>query len=249
MTDTFLLFPNNEAFIRGAKRSSVDDQGGIRGVITLLVIIVFIGLSLFLGYQSLTILYDTQLLAQNSAQIVGQITERYTSDDDSVTYHLVYQFTTPDRAYSGDQQVSREFYGTYAVGQSIDVTYAPNDPVASRLTHFDSSSNDAFMVISTGVYIVIVAIVVTSSIVHTQRRSQLKREGKIITGELVSISGELDDDDYRVEVVVRFRSPSTLQLTSGKRRYVCNHLKRTRLPRPIVPVMIHYADEKVWEVL
>jgi hypothetical protein len=191
-------------------------------------------------------LYDGWLLSENPAQVTGHITDRRINDD---SYLLVYEFSAGGRLYTRQQSVPWENYSAYQIGQLIEIMYAVDDPIASRATTLLDEENPALIYLVTVMITAIIPVAVASIIFNVQRRHRLHREGKFVRGELTDIKGEQGEDDFFVTVYIKFRSPVNLQFVTGKRRYTCNHHKGKRFPLPGVPVMIHYADDTIWEVL
>lgn len=245
--ELFLVFPKNKAVIEGREKAVYSEYRGFTFIIGTLLLIPFLIATLFLIYKSLSLLYDDWLLSQNLAQTTGYITNRDITDSDY--YTLAYEFSVGEQVYTREQSVSWENYNAYQLGQPIEISYAVNDPVASRASALPDEENKVVIYLVTVVMTIIIPIAVTSTIFNVQRRQRLHREGKFVRGELTDVKGEEGEDDFLMTVYVKFRSPTNLQFVTGKRRYTCNHHRGVRPPLPGVPVMIHYADDAVWEVL
>jgi len=250
MGDFFLLFPQNEAFIRGEKPTPQNKVGVFQSGCVFLFLIPFVVASVFLILFCVNMLYEGFVLSQSSFQTTGQVMALNEHEDEGdIIYSMNYQYILADHIYTDSQSVSADIYAAYQVGQPIDISYAAGDVTVSHITGTDTTPLNLFLLGFTVIWITIVGFMTTFIVTQWQRTRRLQREGKVIRGELVSIKGEMDEDDYLVTVVARFWSPSTLQTVSGNRRYTCNHLKGKPFQSPGTALAIHYADEKVWEIL
>lgn len=247
----FLIFPVNNGYLQRTTRTPQYGQGNFNSSCLMLFLVPFIAISVFLVAYCVNQFYAGVMLSLGATPIVGQVIERDISEDEgSYSYRLKYQYVVADRIYTYNQQVSDRLYETYQVGQAISITYAAGDATVSRITGVDTTPTNVFLLIFTGIWVFVIGGFTTIFFGAWRRFERLKRDGKLIYGELIEFKGEKDGDgDYQITLRAKFRSPTTLQWVEGKRFYTCNHHLNTRQPDTGTPLAIFYADDKVWEVL
>lgn len=250
MADSFLMFPKNEQYLRGERQTLQFHTSATNHGCMMLFAIPFVLVGIFTIALTLMAFAENWNLENNGQPITATVTDRTeTEDEGSTTYRLHYGYTVNDVTYSDNQQVPEEVYRQYAVGQPIDILYADDSPDVSRIVGVSDESLRIFLLLFTVVWNLVVAVLVTATWTGLARQNRLRKQGKLVTGEIVYIDSKTDSDgDYMIEAEVRFRTPM-LQPVQGKRSYTTNFHKGQPLPRPGEQVNILYVDDKLWEIL
>jgi hypothetical protein len=220
------------------------------GCFTFSVIVFF--LIAFVGW-SITIrdLIGQILLIQNPATTQGIVTKREIEEDsEDTTYHnLFYAFYVGDTRYEGEASVSEVFYNQHPENSTVDIAYVASDPGISRLSKditVLNFRNAFFMFLLTCFFILIILY----SYKENRKNHLLKRHGKLVRGQLLSITGKTDsEDDYILTLNLTFRTPDTSEIITTTRHIIADHLKDVALPTDRVPIYIFYASKDNWEVL
>jgi hypothetical protein len=246
----FLVFPQNARYLRGESGYAQYGSSANVGCLTAFLI-PFVLVALGLVVLTLISLRERVLLMIDSAQTTGVVTERSAQEgDDGIIYHLTYEFRVGDQTYQRRQQVDSTTYWSFETSRAAEIVYVSAEPTISRLRGTDSGAVDLFLLGFTVIWCLIVGVFVVTIDHMRKRMKRLKRDGRPVHAELISITGHDDSDgDYQVTLVVQFKSPASLQLIRGERTYQVNHLKSGVLPSAGAPVVVIYADDEVWEVM
>ncbi|MCU0464746.1 MAG: hypothetical protein MUF38_09275 [Anaerolineae bacterium] len=250
MADTFLMFPKNERYLRGEMPNPQSHTSQASYGCLMLFMVPFVGVGIFtiaLTLMAFAENWDLENNSQSTTAVVVGRDEDY--DEGSTRYYLYYDYTVNDTGYSDNQQVSEELYDRTERGQTLDIVYVTDTPGVSRIAGTDDGGMRMFLVVFTLFWNLIVILFVASTWWSWERQTRLRKEGKLVRGEIVYIESKTDSDgDYMIEAEVRFRTP-TLQPVQGKRSYTSNFHKGQPLPRPGEQVSILYVDDKLWEIL
>lgn len=249
-SSAFVVHPQNVDYLMGKRLypAHVPNWRESSYIILLLslFIILTIGLVIFTGQN----LVNEVMLAQNSTTTQGTIIERSIEGEDDTTYWLGYVFFVNDTQYENRITVNQELYDKYPDGSRIDIAYATNDPTTSRLTEQDSLIANVFLGIFTLIWTAFFGVILFAAYQSYQKQNQLKKEGQIIKGEIISATGETDSDgNYRMQIKFTFRTPDATEPRLETHDFLANHLKKLDLPSEKTPVYIFYADKKTWEIL
>lgn len=250
MADTFLMFPQNEAYLRGESPKSQSHYIQTNYGCLMLFMVPFIMIGVFTIALTVVAFAENWHLENSGQPTTATIIDRTEDEDEgSTTYRLHYEYAVSGLTYNDNQQVPLEVYIRYAVGQPIDILYAGDSPDVSRIVGVSDASLRTFLALFTLIWNVLVAIFCASIWGGWDRQNRLHKQGKLVRGEIVYIDSKTDSDgDYMIEAEVRFRTPM-LQPVQGKRSYTSNFHKGQPLPRPGEAVSILYVDDKLWEIL
>lgn len=248
MQDLLIINPKNQCFIDGIdaypKGTTSQFSNGCLMLCCLPLVISAIVVILLTYHE-----YQEQQLFVDSRETMGAISSRYTSDnDDGISYYLAFIYTVDGRSYLERQSVAQEIYYEFDVDQPISVTYASNDPSIAYITELPEKKSIIFFIILCMLWVIFVSFFTYAIIHNVQEVKRLKREGQLIYGEMLDISGKRSDEDYLVTIKASFRSPQTYQPITGERRYMANHLAN-QLPSSTTRIAIYYASDDLWEVL
>ncbi len=78
-------------------------------------------------------------LAASGIRTTGRITGKHTSGHKNTTYYLDYSYTANGRAESGEETVSSSDFRQANAGDSVLVTYLPDDPTVHRVGVVDEA--------------------------------------------------------------------------------------------------------------
>lgn len=249
MVDTFLMFPQNAAYLRGERLKPHASISRIIYACLMLLLIPFLAFGIYTIALTLVAFaehWDLENYGRTTHAVIVRRNENYT--EGLTTYHLRYDYTVLGSHYSDNQQVPQEAYSRYVVGQRINVLYVGHSPNVSRIVGVSDDEQRTFLVVLTLGWNVAVIIFAGCVWWSWERQSRLFKEGKVIPGEIVHIESHTDEGHYMIKIAVRFRTP-TLQMRHGKRKYTSNAHKGQRLPRPGQGVSILYVDDRLWEIL
>lgn len=249
----FIVHSENIAYIKGEeaypasiKQEQRDSLGCFMLIVLGLIIITLVG-----WYAIIRSLIEESLLTQNPATTQGIVIKReIVEDSESTTYRLFYAFYIGDTRYEGKASVNESFYNQHPENSPVDITYVASDPSIFRLSGHSRAGlmlmNAFMMLIWTFFFIILTAFY------YKQHRKQhlIKRHGKLVRGQLLSITGETDsDDDYVLIIKLTFRTPDTSEIITTTRHILANRLKDVALPTDRIPIYIFYANKDNWDVL
>jgi hypothetical protein len=142
--------------------------------------------------------------------------------------------------------VDRSYYERLKVGSTIPVRFFAEKPENARLVDNGHSLRKA-----TGISIIctIPALFFLGFAVYFRRKVRLARDGQLLSGKLLTCSGELDaENDYNVHATYHFVSPTGCVI-EGKMTACCNSLKDRPLPEPGTPIMVLYLSDGNYQLL
>ncbi len=247
----FLLYPENAAFIAGQQPypASLRVSRFNIGCAALILMPFMIVSTVLMAYTLITV-RDTLTLAVSGTQITGQVIAREEGYDEGVIYSLTYTFTAENRSFERRQYVSQTIYNQYAPEQPIPIRYQAGNPDVSRIEGTNSIGVDAIVPLITSFVGIFAFVVAYGTITTHLRLARLRRDGRVINGQIGQITAQVDNDnDYQVTVQPHFITPDTGERITGKRTYTANHLKGMALPQVGTRILITYLDAKAWEVL
>jgi hypothetical protein len=246
-SDLFLVNPDNQRFLSGQAATPIDSDRGGGTVWVIVVVFGAVGLFLigFFFYQ----VYVNLALGFNAATIEGRVEGReQDEDDDGITYYVSYSYLVGAQRYHQRQAVGWEVYDRAETGATIVVNYARSNPALATVDGLDWGMM-WFIAVFGLVWNGIVLALVYWRLDHGRVLRLLRAEGRVIDGQILQISGELDsDDDYSVTVLYQFVTPDTQALIDGKYNAFRNDLK-DKLPRHATLVKVWYANPKAYQLL
>lgn len=171
---------------------------------------------------------------------------------DADRYIAFYRFTLGSEEeelfYSGEQDVSREFYDTLAQDTPVEVIYLPDDPNQSRLDDSRSPENERRLqlaYVAAGLTVMIVLLFVLSAV----QRRRPERDKHLIRGQVVSITGHRDNDgDFNIKLRYRFQPPGAREIVDQTSQ-IRNDLDPRNLPAPGTPIVVYYQNEHSYRLL
>ncbi|MCU0480876.1 MAG: DUF3592 domain-containing protein [Anaerolineae bacterium] len=249
----YIIYPENQPYLNGKKPYPQSVMKGDEFRCSIIFLIPFLLISIFLFSISFNMLREQLLLTQSSVIAQGWVTDReIDSDDDGNTYWITYSFYVGDTTYTGRKSVNEAVFNQYPNQSPIEITYATEDPTVSRLNTDNQAEVDSFIIIFNGIWLVLVILGFFLLIKWYARYKQLKLAGKLVNGKIIHVNGWHDNEletGYYIQLEVALRTPDTAEIISGKRMYTGQHLKDKPLPTIGTPVYIFYADKTNWEVL
>jgi hypothetical protein len=252
--EPFFLLPRNRDFYLGkARYPAIKDRSLFFFlVLTEVVALVFFG-------SSVREAYIVNQIAQYGQITTGTVISRYISRGKSTSYYMTYTFQAAlpgqaARSYQYEQTVSQKNYNQHPEGSKVRIAYFPNDPTMSRLGGPDRDDGSTFA------YVLVMAIgtlTVTAFLAYQINQVLRDREfagkGHIIEGQLLDRQGAMTGGKnkyFRLDVAYRFVSPQGGQEITGRQSTPRNDLKgKKKLPRPGVPVVVLYVDDKHYKML
>lgn len=250
MSTPILIHPPNQDFLEEHTTYPVNLPQGL----PLFIIIPMVGmyiLTLFITGIGGIFLYHSNQLFKHPVETTAIIIERdiFGGKNDLKTYQLGYTFEVNGESFTDYHNVDSDTYNDLEIGDPINIYYALNDPNYTRVIGFDEDFPLLGYVLA-WVFIAIILGAVSYYMFHRHRRlSMLKQAGKIISDELIDISGNMEKGHYVVTVNAQFQHPDTQKTITGKRNYQADHLKDQPLPSAGSPLTIYYYDQKLWHVL
>jgi hypothetical protein len=247
----FFLDPDNRAYVEGTRPWYYVGTGIATAGCSLILLFVvpLVGVA-FLWYLIATEL-EWRSCRQNAISVSARIVALDTTvvgkdaDGDPVEAQtLKYAFEAPEeggRRYERQVKLSDAQFRRLQGRQTVEVIYPRGDPSSSRMLSevpgADWGVAEVGFLGCGGVLPILLPILV---VLCERGRRQRLTGGNVLRGEVVTCTGEYDDDnDFRVTLICRFRTPQgrEVELTRHAQR---NDLSPERLPAPGTPVLVRY---------
>jgi uncharacterized protein DUF3592 len=200
----FLLDRRNRKFVEKTSPDSARLQDARRSLGGIALILTFVGAVLFLAVS--THVTDNRL-TESGTVTTGVIIGKAESHQDTYSCRVTYRFSAPP-IYEREAQIRYQLCPTFAVGQTVEVVYDPQQPSYSNLKSSIETPKYPVWPVGIGFLGMLVAIRWQMSKVRRERR--LCAEGQVICGSLVSKEIDLDHLTMRY----RFRTPSGFTIES-----------------------------------
>jgi len=243
---TFIVNKNNTDFVnsKSARPRAVYGNG-----CTLLFLVPFLLAGLLVILFAISEFRDWLELSTRGATTSGRITDMsvdYDTDGDS--YDIFYEYVVNGTLYSDSGSVTESEYDQSEVGASVAVLFAPNQPTLSQLA---SKNNPPVFLFGFSVcWNIIVFPVAVGMFIAMRKNNILIREGRLIYGQIVTISGKDDsDNDYMISLKYQFRAPEDLQMLNAETTHARDDLRNTILPTRGTQVAILYRDPKNYQIM
>ncbi|MDZ4721760.1 MAG: DUF3592 domain-containing protein [Roseiflexaceae bacterium] len=203
---------------------------------------------------------EEQRLRVAGQPITGVVTDlAEDSDSNESSYYVTYSYEAPlanskTLPLQHKEPVAQELYQRLERGAMIELRYLPDQPGVVRLANNINSS--AVNVVLLGVFLLVwivgfcgLPLYLALRLIKAWRKERhLAQDGRLIMGEVIAFSGNLDsDDDYSVELRYRFHSPQG-SIIEDKASGIYNQLKGSALPTG-TPVAIWYLDQHSYTLL
>lgn len=239
-SELFLLDEANANFVAGKTRRP--NNLTLNPILGTLFFIPFLAIGIFLIIWTGRDVGNWLTLHTQGEIITGEYTNRsQSSDDDSDTYTVEYAFVYRDQRYAGKQSVSSEIYNQAGAGGSVTLLVAPADPQVNSLA---VGNNSPLLIVLVTVFWNLIAWpFAIASVVAARRNWKLIRQGRLVSGSLVAIQGQLDaDSDFDVTVDYTVHAPDANRLVKGRARSIRNDLRQALLPESGTPVAVLYLS-------
>lgn len=242
----FLLVPENQQFIE--RRQPHYNRAMRRFVYFWVVFFTVVGLIFgFLNWDFWTtnFKYDNEG-RQVQATVTGK-TSSYSGK--SHTYRVQFAYEAGyGRAYSGSEVVDYDYYRDHVAGDKIEVVYLPESPDEARIIGQFDLTKAIIFAIFLGVSLLFLPLVIRNLI----RRRLLEKTGHLIPASLGNAFLKVQKQRYRTNYILRvdfqFQNPYG-QFVTGKASYVRNDLFGYPLPPPGTPLMVLYANDKLFQLM
>ncbi len=251
VSDAFLLFPQNRAFLVGETKRLAGYPRTAWLIGLLLLFTLFASLFLFV---TLPDWQHTSELDQHGQIVEARVESRRTTEDreGSRTYYVTYSFQISEtgRYYAREQRVTRETYDRLDEAAPVKVRYLPENPDRSALdddpAEFRSRTVAAVLTAVAAVAVLIRLVVI---FVRRQRHDVLVRRGRVLHGEVVHF-GARTDTDGRFHVDLRYRvvTPSGRAIIEQAHRRA-DELRCCPRPAPGDPVAVLYLSDRRYRLL
>jgi hypothetical protein len=200
----FLLDRRNQKFVEKTSPVSARVQDARDSLWGTALILTFIGAVLFLAVATDKV--DSKLV-KTGRVTRGVITGKRESHQNGYSCHVTYRFSAPP-TYEREADISYKICSTFAVGQTEEVVYDPQQPLYSNLKRSIETPKYPVGLVAIGFLGVLAAIYPQFSKLRRERR--LCAEGQVICGSLASKNIDLDHLTMRY----RFRAPGGFTIES-----------------------------------
>lgn len=244
----FLVNRENMAFIRGERDSPVLKSQYHSGIIIINAILV---LFLLVTLAAAAWSWRSHLAFERAGVITtGELLDVWRDEDSdgAVSYHARYQFTHEGTPYTRQRSVSRSFYSANDAGGPVAVIYLPGNPAAS---HIASQNEPPMLLIGVaGVVLVLAAGVMWASAGYADTNARLKRDGKVIRGEILKARETTDSDgDRMMEIFYTFPSRQYENTLIEGKYELFNEGPHRPLPPDHTPVAVFVLDDRTYRLL
>lgn len=248
-SDVFLLHPSNANFLHGQPNARLSSGRSSR-----LILLPVLAITLFVMFLVYTEWRTFYMLSTTGQLIQGQYTGKrssMTDNDSSPVYYAGFRYEVDGQSFEGDHQVIYELYERIETGAPVSILYAPSDPSIARI-------EEAHGLYFPAIYTLIIILLglagwrlFNNTVIGRRQDVELARDGRLVRGELVSISGRARDDKsrYRVTAKYRFQPPDGGEPVVATWRTLRPDLRRTGLPEAGRPVMVLYKNRKLFRML
>lgn len=215
----FLFDPKNRDYLK--TRSGKPHLGRSASAAMLPMFVIFLLISGFGAMIMNSALNVHMTLAESSAKTTGHITDRRSEYDavaGSTDYWLDFRYTVGSVFYNGSDLVTEDRFNTAAVGDTVEVTYSPNQPDIALL-EWEPMGLFAAIAVEAVVTIIVVTVLLML-LLNIYSRNQLIKHGKVLKGRILkSQLTEDSDKDKWVSLKYEFKSPASGKtLTRSVRR-------------------------------
>lgn len=244
----FLMKPEHQNFVLG--RSKTLSRGtpfrlvfpGCFMLMFVLCGLTFFGFVINETYQSLLI------SIQGIAAEARYTDRRISSDDDSDTYYVTYEYKVGGRQFSHQQSVSRTLYDNAEMGGRVQIRYASSNPSIAKIV--GTNQVQWFLVVFVLLWNGIVWLIVGGLINQYRLEKLLERKGKMLKGKILDVSHSTDSDgDLTLYVKYEFQSPESGKRLSKHERAQRNDLKHNQMPLFGTPIHILYYNDRNFMLL
>ena len=254
LSEMFLLNPAHKNFLQGKSRQLEPSSIFARGCMMIFMvpfILVGIGIILFTAVEWNNLLQISRSSVTAQAEVISRRTGSDSDGDDY--YKVTYQFRVADRAFKNERSVNSSEYDRLKAGVRVPIVYAANNPTISYLQSENRNTLPLFLTLFGVCWNGIILSVIVAGLGARQKNQRLERDGVLLKGTIVEISGREDsDNDYIVKLKYAFRTPNDRELVKQE-SCTRNDLKRgkqkERLPLTGTPVAVLYANDSCFKVM
>ena len=244
----FLLDPANRSILARERRDSVRRKRRGRGPFVLATALVVVMATLWaLAWPALV---DWYRLRESGIGVAGTITAL---ERDGGAYRVAYRFETAHDTepvgHTGAQSVTAAAYNGMSAGDSVTVTYWPDDPAVAQI---DAPSPDHTLrdrMAMAAMAIGGVALLLASLGLVLRQTARPPRQ-RVVKGIIVACTGRADaDGDFKVRVQYRFVSPLSGKTLTGQKRRIRNDLRDAPLPDKDAPVAVYFGSDRHYSLM
>jgi hypothetical protein len=250
--DVFLLQPTNMSYLLGQSKL-VSTMGRLGLGCTALFLLPFVAIGLFVIIFAGTEWRNYYILDTSGVVVRGQYTDKYiTTDDDDggTTYYVDYVYEVNERPFIGNHSVSWDVYNRAGIGEGVSILYAPNDPSLSRIEGTNDISTPVFLTFFAVCWNLISWGVFLGIIIGGIRDRQLSRDGQLVRGELLGMTGRSGSKGaYSVTAEYSFLPPDEGDVIFNKQTAQRNDLRGATFPDKGTPIMVLYKNRKHFKML
>lgn len=237
MEQAFVLNRDSWKFLRG-ESPTIPGNGGL--------VLVLVG-ALFLMFLAPFVINDalsTKERETTGRTAIATVLGKRVSRGKSTSYYLTYEFRThTEHTIQREENVNSGLYGT-AVGASLEVIYAENNPHNARLVL--NSKSDFWIMLF--VLVVFPVPLIGGGLMMWWRLHRLNRYGILLPGGLTRCNGSSGKNGYTVTARYQFRTPDGQYLT-GTSSSQRNDLRRGRMPQRGAPVIVIWDGRSIHRML
>ena len=241
----FILNPNHQKMVTGKRNFGyLWNRFGIAG----LLVAFFIGIIIAIGLPEM--ITEFRLATSKTGQTKAQVSDNRISHGKSTSYYVTYEFTTNDRTYSHEAQVTSTEYNHYDIGSTFPVTFLLSDPTYSHIGESGIRWTEIIpILIMLGVLLLGGIIWWIILLPQKLRFGRMRRDGQVILGQLKGTYGEMirrgsgkgRHTDYDVTAYYFFTSPSGRKI-EAQMTFVRNDLKKKELPQAGSVAILYVND-------
>jgi hypothetical protein len=187
------------------------------------------------------------------AQIVSQRLEDYDRDLHD-RFFVTYRFSAPDAAgaptvYERERPVDRATYDWLVPGRAALIKYAPGNPAASVL------AAETLYPLAIEIYVLLIAVPLLVGVAglafgfwRSLQETVFERLAQVLSGEVVSCTGQLAGGAYYVTLRYKFTTPGG-KVIQGLRRAMREDLRNGGLPPAGAPVAVLYVNDYLFKLV
>lgn len=244
--EPFLINPANVRLLAAHARTQAPRRGGTAFA---LAAVLMLAAGIVWGWV-LPGWIDQFRLDRSGITAAGEIIRLYVQpgDGDSPHYYASYRF--PVESAPGDtlivrteQRITENSFNGLSNGSPVDVTYLPGEPDRVRLAAVDTPAGDQrrwLTVVAAGLSAAVLLLLLLG-LLRRGRPSHVR--GRILWGEVVRASGELDARGrYTVRLRYQFRTLKGKMLVK-QTSHARSDLDPEDIPGPGTPVVVYYRSE------